>query len=84
MFQSICFHGSNEQVEQATCFNFPEMSRLLAEHEGWGLRLGAEDRKLYHRSVGWVPDKSDNLAFFSFVMVPMYIYLENLENWLTP
>ena len=30
--------------------------------------------------MGWVPDKSNNFPFFSFVMVPMYIYLENLEN----
>ena len=27
-----------------------------------------------------MPDKSNNLAFFSFAMVSMYIYLENLEN----
>ena len=25
-------------------------------------------------------DKSNNLVFFSFAMVPMYIYLVNLEN----
>ena len=29
-----------------------------------------------------MPDKSNNLAFFSFAIVPMYIYLENLENQL--
>ena len=56
------------------------MSRLLADHEGRGLRLGAEDWGPYHRTAGWVLDKSDNLAFFSFAMVTMYIYLENLEN----
>ena len=56
------------------------MSWLLAEHEGRGLRLGAEDQRPYHRIAGWVPDKPDNLVFFSFAMVPMYIYLENLEN----
>ena len=28
----------------------------------------------------WVPDKSNNLVFFLFAMVPMYIYVENLEN----
>ena len=27
-----------------------------------------------------MPDKSNNLAFFLFPMVPMYIYLEKLEN----
>ena len=27
-----------------------------------------------------MPDKSNNLVFFSFAMVSMYIYLENLEN----
>ena len=40
--------------------------------------LEAEDRGPYHRTTSWVPDKSNNL--FSFAMVPMYIYLENLEN----
>ena len=34
------------------------------------------------RTVGWVLDKSNNIDFFSFAMVPMYVYLENLENWL--
>ena len=47
------------------------MSWLLAEHDSRGP---------YHRTSGWVSDKSKNLVFFSFVMVPMYIYLENLEN----
>ena len=47
------------------------MSWLLAEHDGRGP---------YHKTSGWVSDKSKNLVFFSFVMVPMYIYLENLEN----
>ena len=56
------------------------MSWLLAEYEGRGLRLGDEDRGPYHRTAGWVQDKSNNLVFFSFAMVPMYIYLENLEN----
>ena len=27
-----------------------------------------------------MPDKSNNLVFFSFSMVPMYTYFENLEN----
>ena len=34
------------------------------------------------RTVGWVLDKSNNIDFFSLAMVPMYVYLENLENWL--
>ena len=34
------------------------------------------------RTVGWVLDKSNNIVFFSLAMVPMYVYLENLENWL--
>ena len=80
LFQSNCIHISKEQVKQATCFNFPEMSWLLAEHEGQGLKLGAEDWGPYHRTVGWVPDKSNNLAFFSFAIVNMYIYLENLNT----
>ena len=58
------------------------MSWLLAEHEGWGLRLGAEVWRTYHRTAGRMPDKSNNLIFFPFTMVPMYIYLENLENQL--
>ena len=58
------------------------MSRLLAEHEGWGLRLGAEVWRTYHRTAGRMPDISNNLIFFPFTMVPMYIYLENLENQL--
>ena len=58
------------------------MSWLLPKLEGRGLRLGAEDRRPYHRTAGWIPDKSNNLIFFSFAMVPMYIYLENLESWL--
>ena len=56
------------------------MSWLLAEHEGRGLRLGDKDRGPYHRTAGRVPDKSNSLIFFSFSMVPMYIYLENLEH----
>ena len=47
------------------------MSWLLAEHDSRGP---------YHRTSGWVSDKSKSLVFFSFVMVPMYIYLENLKN----
>ena len=82
LFQSNCIHRSNEQVKQVTCFNFPEMSWLLAEHEGQGLRLGAEDRRPYHKTAEWVPNKFNNLVFFSFAMVPMYIYLENLKIWL--
>ena len=34
------------------------------------------------RTVGWVLDKSNNIVSFSLAMVPMYVYLENLENWL--
>ena len=34
------------------------------------------------RTVGWVLDKSNNIDFFSLAMVPMYVYLENLQNWL--
>ena len=45
-----------------------------------GLRLGTEDRGPYHKTAGWVPNKSNNLVFFSFSMVPMYIYLKHLEN----
>ena len=56
------------------------MSWSLAQHDRRGLKLGSEDRGRYHRTAGWVPDKSNNLVFFSFAMVPMYIYLENLEN----
>ena len=53
---------------------------ITAEHEGRGLKQGAEDRGPYHRITGWVPDKSNDLVCFSFAMIPMYIYLENLEN----
>ena len=67
-----CTHKSNEQVKQATCFNFAEISWLLAEHKG------AEGREPYNRTAGRVPDKSNNLVFFSFAMAPKYIYLENL------
>ena len=42
-----------------------------AEARGWRLGAILKDRR---------PDKSNNLVFFSFAMVPMYIYLENLEN----
>ena len=34
------------------------------------------------RTVGWVLNKSNNIVSFSLAMVPMYVYLENLENWL--
>ena len=34
------------------------------------------------RTVGWVLDKSNNIVSFSLAIVPMYVYLENLENWL--
>ena len=44
------------------------------------MRLGAEDLRPYHRTADWMPDKSNNLVFLSFSIVPMYIYLENLEN----
>ena len=47
---------------------------------GVGWRLEANDRWPYHRTVGCMPDKSNNLVFFLFPMVPMYIYLEKLEN----
>ena len=48
-----------------------------------GVRLGAEDLRPYHRTADWMPDKSNNLVFLSFSIVPMYIYLENLENRLS-
>ena len=47
------------------------MSWLLAEHEGLGL---------YNRTADGVPDKSNNFVFFSFAMVPKYIYLENARH----
>ena len=33
LFQSNCIHRSNEKEKQAICFNFPEISLLLADHE---------------------------------------------------
>ena len=44
------------------------------------MRLGAEDLRPYHMTAGWLPDKSNNLVFLAFAIVPMYIYFENLEN----
>ena len=41
LFQSNCIHRNNEKEEQATCFNFLEMSLLLAEHVSRGLGLRA-------------------------------------------
>ena len=78
LFQSNCIHRSNEQVKQATCFYFPEMSWLLAEHKGLVLR--AEGRGSHNRTAGRVLAKSNNLAFFSFDMVLKYIYLENVRR----
>ena len=84
LFQSNCTHRSNEQVKQATCFYFPEMSWLLAEHKGQVLR--AEGRGWYNRTAGAVLAKSNNLFFFSFDMVLKYIHLENVrrKHWLNP
>ena len=78
LLQSNCIHRSNEQVKQATCFYFPEISWLLAENKGRALR--AEDRGPYNRTAGRVLAKSNNLVFFSFDMVPKYIYLENVRR----
>ena len=41
--------------------------------------LRAEDRGPYNRTVGQVLAKSNKLLFFSFDMVPRYIYLENVQ-----
>ena len=52
------------------------MSWLLAEHEGRGLRIGGH-------IIGLRAGCRINLItlfFFSFSTVPLYIYLENLEN----
>ena len=49
------------------------MSWFLAEK-----RLQEEGQGPYNRTTGRVPDKSNNLVFFSFAMVPKYIYLENV------
>ena len=78
LFQGNCIHRSREQVKQATCFNFPEMSWLLAEHEDRGLRTGGH---IIKPPTGcWI--NLITLFLFSFSVVPMYIYLENLGNWL--
>ena len=74
LFQSNCIHRSNEQVKQATCFYFLEISWLLAEHKGWVLK--AEGWGPHDRTMGPVLAKYNNLAFFSFDMVPKYICLE--------
>ena len=69
---------SQKQVKQATCFYFPEILWLLAEHKGRVLR--AEGWGPYNRTAGWMLAKSNNFAFFSFDMVPKYIYLENMRR----
>ena len=74
-FKATAFYRSNELVKQATCFYFPEMSWLLAEHKGRVLRV--DGRGPYDRTAGRVLAKSNNLVFYSFDMVPKYIYSES-------
>ena len=61
LFQSNYIHRSSEQAKQATYFYFPEMSWLLAEHNGRVLR--AESRGSNSRTAGWLLAKSNNLLF---------------------
>ena len=78
LFQSNCIHRSNEQIKQASFFNFPEMTWLLAKHDDSGLR--AEGRGPYNQTPGRLPDKSNNIVFFSFAIAPKYIYLKNVRH----
>ena len=78
LFQSNCIHRKNGQVKQATCCYFPEMWWFLAEQNGWVLRT--EGRSRYNRTACRVLAKSNNLVFFSFDVVPKYIYLENVRR----
>ena len=73
LFQRNCSHRSNKQVKQATCFYFQEMSWLPAEHKGQVLRT--EGQVPYSANAERVLAKSNKLVFFSFDMVPKYIYL---------
>ena len=73
LYQSNCIHRSNEQVKQAACFYFQEMSWLPAEHKGQVLRTAGH--VAYSRTAGRVLAKSNKLVFFSFDMVPKHIYL---------
>ena len=76
LFQGNYIHRSRKQVKQATCFNFPEMSWLLAEHEGQGLRTGGD---IIKPPTGCRINLI-TLFLFSLSVVPMYIYFKNLEN----
>ena len=78
LFQSNCIYKSNEQVTQATCFYFHEMSWLLTEHKGQVLKAGV--RVPYNRIAGRVLVKSNKLVFFSFGIVPKYIYLDSVRR----
>ena len=42
--------------------------------------LRTEDRGPYNKTADQVLAKSNNLVFFSFDMVPKYIYLENVRR----
>ena len=75
LFQSNCIHRSNEQVKQATCFNFPEMPRLLTQHEGRGLRTG---RHIIGPRARW----RINLITLFFSHLPWYpcIFIQKIQK----
>ena len=54
------------------------MSWLLAEYKERVLR--AEGQGPYNKTPGWVLAKSNNPVFFSFDMVPKYIYSEGVRR----
>ena len=54
------------------------MSWLLAEYKDRALR--AEGQGPYNKTAGWVLAKSNNPVFFSFDMVPKYIYWEGMRR----